>query len=96
MMENDEVKVIDNKGKLSGSGAGVAAAQQLVDEKVNLIITGSLGPNAYEIVEKAGIKIYKCRDVSISSALEKFNKDELLELVKPSRNGTGHGFRGGR
>jgi predicted Fe-Mo cluster-binding NifX family protein len=54
--ESEEFKVIENKGQLSGGGAGIAASQQLVDENVNIIITGSLGPNAFKIIEKAEIK----------------------------------------
>lgn len=90
--ENGEVKFIKNKGQLSGGGAGIAAAQQLIDEKVDVIITGSLGPNAYEIIEKAEIKAYKCGNISISSVLDKYNKGELSELKEAglAHNGMGH------
>jgi predicted Fe-Mo cluster-binding NifX family protein len=90
--ESGEVKIIENKGQLSGGGAGIAAAQQLIDEKIDVIITGSLGPNAYEIIEKSEIKSYKCGDISINSVLEKFNKGELSELKEagPAHNSMGH------
>ena len=41
--ENGEFNAIENKGQMSGGGAGIAAAQQIIDEKVDAIITGNLG-----------------------------------------------------
>lgn len=79
-IENEKVKIIENKGQLSGGGAGIAAAQQLIDENIDAIITGSLGPNAYEIIDKSEIKAYKCGNIPISSALQKFNNGQLSEL----------------
>lgn len=86
--ESGEVKVIENKGNSSNGAAGIAASQQLIDEKVNVIITGHLGPNAFKIIEKSGIKAYKCENISIKSALVKFNNGELQEikLAGPSHN----------
>lgn len=80
--ENGELKILENKGQLSGGGAGIAASQQVLDEKVDVIITGSLGPNAFEIINKAGIKSYKCEAINISSVLEKFQRGELTELTQ--------------
>lgn len=78
--ENKEVKIIENKGQASSGGAGIVAAQQIIDEKVDVIITGNLGPNAFEIIEKAGIKTYKCGNVTISSAIDKYKNGELEEI----------------
>jgi len=78
--ENKEVKILENLGKSANGGAGIVAANQLIDEKVNVIITGNLGPNAFELMEKAEIKAYKCEDISITSVLEKYNNNELEEI----------------
>lgn len=32
--------------------AGIAAANQVIEENVSAIITGNLGPNAFELIEK--------------------------------------------
>lgn len=87
--ESKEFRVVDNKGQSASGGAGIAAAQQLLDEKVDVVVTGNIGPNAFEIIEKAKIKIYKCGNVDIKSALEKFDKGELEEitLAAPLHNG---------
>lgn len=75
-----EVKVLKNLGKSANGGAGIVAANQLVDEKVNVIITGNLGPNAFEVMEKAEIKAYKCENISMTDVLEKYKNNELEEI----------------
>lgn len=74
-------KIVKNKGQEASGGAGIAAANQLIEEEVDVIITGSLGPNAFEIIEKTDIKAYKCDNIAISEALEKYNNNELEEIT---------------
>lgn len=78
--EDENIKVIENKGQMSEGGAGIAAAQQVIDENVDVIITGNIGPNAFELIEKAKIKAYKCNDISINLVLEKYKNEELEEI----------------
>lgn len=90
--ENGEFLVIENKGLTCSGGSGIAASQQLVDENVDIIITGSLGPNAFGIIEKAKIKAYKSDSISIESVLEKFENNQLEEIsiAGESHKGMGH------
>ncbi|MGH4125429.1 MAG: NifB/NifX family molybdenum-iron cluster-binding protein [Clostridium sp.] len=83
-----DIKIVENKGKTSSGGAGIAASNQLVDENVDVIITGDLGPNAFEIIEKSGIKAYKCGNIVISSVLLKYDNGELeqLKMSGPERH----------
>ncbi|MGH4141046.1 NifB/NifX family molybdenum-iron cluster-binding protein [Clostridium sp.] len=78
--ESEEFKVIENKGQDASAGAGILASNQIIDEKIDVVITGNLGPNSFGLMEKAGIKAYKCESISISAALEKYNKGELEEI----------------
>jgi predicted Fe-Mo cluster-binding NifX family protein len=89
--ESVEIKILENKGQNASGGAGIVATNQLIDEKVDVIITGNLGPNAFELVEKAGIKAYKCGSIIISSVLEKYNKGELeeIQMSGPAYHGGG-------
>lgn len=100
--DNESVKAVENKGRLSGGGAGIAAAQQVIDEGVDAVITGSLGPNAYDLFKAADIKAYKSEGVKVLTALELLKEGKLEELTEsgPSHAGIGAGsgsmFRGGR
>ncbi|ENJ9653075.1 NifB/NifX family molybdenum-iron cluster-binding protein [Clostridium botulinum] len=85
--ESKEVKMLENEGQNASGGAGIVASNQLVDEKIDVIITGNFGPNAFEIIEKAGVKAYKCESISITSVIEKYNKGELEQI---SMSGPAH------
>ncbi|MFU0800146.1 MAG: NifB/NifX family molybdenum-iron cluster-binding protein [Xylanivirga thermophila] len=96
--ENEKINVVKNNGQVAEGGAGIAAAQQLIDRKVDVIITGNLGPNAFGLIDKANIKAYKCKSVSIDEALAQYNNGGLLELKEagPAHHGADNGFGGGR
>lgn len=78
--ESSQTKILENKGRISSGGAGIAAANQLIEEKVDAVITGSLGPNAFELIKKGGIKAYKCSNIKISSVLKKYAEGDLKEI----------------
>jgi predicted Fe-Mo cluster-binding NifX family protein len=90
--ESGEIKVLQNKGQNASGGAGIAAANQLIEEEVDVIITGSLGPNAFELIEKSGIEAYKCGNLAISSVLEKYKNNELeeIKISGPAHHGGNH------
>ena len=78
--EKKEVQILENLGKSASGGAGIVAANQLIDENVNVIITGNLGPNAFKLIDVSHVKAYKCEDISITAVLEKYNNNELEEI----------------
>lgn len=78
--ENRDYKVVNNNGASSGGGAGISAASQVIEEGVSAIITGNLGPNAFELVEKAGIKAFSCEVIPVFRAVEMFQKNQLSEI----------------
>ena len=78
--EAGEYKAIGNNGVSSGGGAGIAAASQVIEENVSVIITGNLGPNAFELIEKAGIKAYSCEALPVFRTVEMFQKNGLSEI----------------
>ena len=78
--ENNTIKVLENKGISASGGAGVVAANQIIDEEVEVVITGSLGPNAFKLISKAGISPYKCEELPIKDVLIKYRNNELEEI----------------
>ncbi|GAA0124960.1 NifB/NifX family molybdenum-iron cluster-binding protein [Clostridium senegalense] len=96
--EKKQFYVLDNEGKSSSGGAGIVAAQQLINENVDYIITGNLGPNAFKLIEKAKIKAFKSDVIFIEDALKMLEKDELEEIsfAGPEHGGMGNGHMGGR
>ncbi|MFA9466560.1 MAG: NifB/NifX family molybdenum-iron cluster-binding protein [Velocimicrobium sp.] len=83
--ETQEYKAVRNNGVSSQGGAGIAAASQVIDENVSVIITGNLGPNAFELIEKAGIEAYSCEVLPAFRAIEMFQKNQL-EIISSAGN----------
>ncbi len=78
-------KAIKNSGAESNQGAGIAAANQAMEEGVEAVITGNLGPNAYSLLQKAKVHLYKSDAVTVKRALELLEKEELSLLEGAGR-----------
>ncbi len=78
------VEVVKNRAAEKLSGAGVSAAQFVVDEGVDVLLAGNIGPKAYSILRAAGIKVYRASGLKVSDAVERYLKSELDEITEPS------------
>ena len=87
--ETRETEAVENTP--GAHGAGVQAAQLLSEKGAGVLITGNVGPNAYQGLSAAGIKIYLGAQESGRKALEDFEAGRLAETVAPTR--PGHGGR---
>lgn len=100
--EGGLVKTIENKGQMPGGGAGIVAAQQIIDEDVDVVITGNMGPNAFNLFKNSDIKVYRSGRIKVERAVQLFKEGKLDELTQagPAHTGmgmgAGRGFRGGR
>ncbi|WP_058484909.1 NifB/NifX family molybdenum-iron cluster-binding protein [Defluviitalea phaphyphila] len=94
------IKAIANRGQVSGGGAGIAAAQQIIDEDVDAVITGNMGPNSFNLFKTSDIKVYSCGSMKVERAIELLKEQKLEEISQagPAHAGMGarRGFRGGR
>ncbi len=70
--ETEEWSFLQNPGALEGSGAGVRAAQFLLEQNVDVLLTGNLGPNASNILNSAGLKVYALPEVSLKEAIQQY------------------------
>lgn len=82
-LDNKHGYIIENQGLKANEGAGIVASQQLVEENIDVIITGNLGPNAFNIIEKADIVAYKANEGNLNEVLDKYNNN-ILEEIKYS------------
>ncbi|UUX93583.1 NifB/NifX family molybdenum-iron cluster-binding protein [Methanoplanus endosymbiosus] len=72
--ESDECKAVKNPYSQEASGVGPRAAQLLVDNSVNKVITGNVGGNAASALQMAGIEVVLDRNGG--SAEEVYNKNK--------------------
>lgn len=80
--EGGQVKVIENSGQMSSGGAGTAAAQLILDEDVEAVITGSMGPNAFNLFKNSDIEVYRSGSVEVEKAIQLFKDGKLEEQTE--------------
>lgn len=95
--EDNSYRFIENKAQNAGGGAGIAAAQQMIDEDVEVILTGNMGPNAYNVIIGADIKLYRTGNVSLEKAVQQYKEAKLEPITEAgsAHFGMGHGTVGG-
>lgn len=72
---------IENLGASSSGGAGIKAAQVVVDEKVETLLVPRIGKNAADVMDAADIVIYKTTTTDIMENIDKMMKNELEVLT---------------
>ena len=95
--ETKETEVLSNPALDAMGGAGIQAAQVIVDKGVEVVITGNVGPNAFQTLNQAKIKIFGGASGIIKNSLKKFENGELNELSNssvPRHFGMGQGKGG--
>ncbi len=82
---------LDNNAASSQGGAGIKAAQVIVDGKASVLLTPRCGENAAKVIEAAQIKIYKTISDSIKENIDAFNEGKLalLDDIHPGLHGHG-------
>ncbi|HHW94388.1 MAG TPA: dinitrogenase iron-molybdenum cofactor biosynthesis protein [Mogibacterium sp.] len=68
---------VDNSAADSRGGAGIKAAQIIVDNKAEALLTPRLGENAAEVLESAEIKIYKTTSAPAQDNIDAFAAGKL-------------------
>jgi len=69
--DNKLVKTIKNPFRMGGGGAGFSVAEMLSEEKVQIIVSGKIGPNVKSVLDSKGMKHIELHGVSVKDALEK-------------------------
>lgn len=99
----NETAVVENSASTQGHGAGIAAAQLIADQEVDGVVSGHVGPNAFQAFQASGIKLFvgASSQDTVKEVLAKFNKGEYNEAsappeVSPCGPGRGRGPGMGR
>lgn len=95
--ETKKTEVLPNPALEAMGGAGIQAAQVIADKGAEVVITGNVGPNAFQTLNGAGIKIYGGASGTVKENLQKYENGELKEFSTssvPRRFGMGSGKGG--
>ena len=88
-----EFETLENSGAAAGGGAGIATAQTLAGKNIETVITGNCGPNAYETLMAAGIKVITGVSGKVREAIKSYKSGKLKASSQP--NVAGHFGMGG-
>lgn len=77
--ETREYVAVTNPGPSSEHGAGIAAAQAVLEKKIDVLITGSLGPNAASLIVP-DIKVYRLEQKRVCDAQAAYEKGTLMPM----------------
>ena len=79
-----EFEVVENPNIESIGGAGIQSAQLVSSKQVKAVVTGNVGPNAFQTLQAAGIEIFTGASGTIKEAIEKYKKGEFRAVSGPS------------
>jgi len=86
------IKAIKNTGVQAMRGAGITAAQIIAKEKVGVVITGNVGPNASMVLGSSGIKIFLGNPaMSVRDVIQEYQKGKLQGATGAVPYGSGFG-----
>jgi predicted Fe-Mo cluster-binding NifX family protein len=94
--ETMEFEAIPNPAMSQGGGAGIQAAQFVVEHGAQAVLSGHLGPNAFDVLSAAGVPGYLVPEGSVRQAVRLFDSGELKPMAGASvaaHSGMGGGRR---
>ena len=81
-------EAINNSGGMGSGGAGISTAQIITGKGVEAVLTGNCGPNAYQVLSAAGIKVITGVSGKVKDAIESYKSGKLQASSQP--NVAGH------
>jgi len=81
-----EFEVIENFSVEAASGAGVQSGQLVATKGVKAILTGNIGPNAFQVLQAAGIEVITGVSGKVKEAIEKYKRGELRAVESSNVN----------
>ena len=86
-----DFQYVDNgAGQTMAQGAGIQAAETIVQAGARALLTGYVGPKAFMALQAAGIKVAQnLENMSVRQAVERFNSGQVAWAAAPNRGGHG-------
>lgn len=82
--DSGDFEAVENSHAQNSGGAGIQAGQLVVSKGVGVVLTGNMGPNAFQVVQSAGIKVITGVSGKISEVLERYKSGKFEAAKNPS------------
>jgi len=83
-MDSMAVEAVENPNAQFSGGAGIQSGQLVISKGSKAVLTGNVGPNAFKVLESAGIEILTGVSGKISEAIENYKAGRIKTASKPS------------
>jgi len=82
--DTSKFEAISNPNNEAIGGAGIQSAQLVASKQVRAVLTGNVGPNAFQTLNAGGIDIYTGVSGSVKEAIEAYKSGKLKKTESPS------------
>ena len=79
-----EFKALENLQAEASGGAGIQAGQFMSSNGVKAVLTGNVGPNAFQTLRAAGIDIFTGISGTVRDALKRYKEETLSKTQAPT------------
>jgi len=89
-----DFEAVQNPAVSAPGGAGIQAAQFIIERGAQAVVTGNVGPNAFGVFRSANLPVFLLGSGTVRDALEAYKKG-LLQSTGGANVATHSGMRGG-
>ena len=75
----EKTQAIKNESIDQTSGAGISSAQLVAEQKAEVVITGNVGPRAFDVLNQFKIKMYVGKGI-VKEVVQNFIDNKLKEI----------------
>lgn len=101
--ETMQFEAVPNPAISASGGAGIQAAQFIIERGAQAVLTGNVGPNAFNVFQAAGVPVYLITESTVREAVEAYKSGQLrpvgganVQAHAGMGMGRGMGMGGGR
>jgi len=86
--ETKDVQIIPNgEARDAPGGAGVLAGGIVVQSGAQVLLSGNVGPRAFDVLTRGGVKVYMAVFQTVREAIEAYQKGQLSESEGANKPG---------
>lgn len=85
--ESLEFKALSNPNVSAVGGAGIQSSQLVANEGAEAVVTGNIGPNAFQTLSSLGLKVYTGASGAIKEVIQNFKDGKFKEIIGPTAPG---------
>jgi predicted Fe-Mo cluster-binding NifX family protein len=87
--DTETFEVMENPNLGGAHGVGAKTAQDIANAGVKAILTGNVGPNAYNVLKAAKIDVFTVSGKTVQEAIDQFKNETLTKAEGATRKGHG-------